>query len=124
MRPQKLQKQQMKNLPHILVKRSILAVFLTLAILCLFGFTTPPASAKEIKRLPHEPNNPKIHQVYFNTTDNREYIFNGQEWVPHDASIDTYVLKKYKKTKRSIDSSNDNGSGNNTGSSKNQGDAK
>jgi hypothetical protein len=87
--------------PCTLVKRRVLAVSLTVAALFLFGsitlLTAPSASAKEIQRLPHEPNNPKVLQVYFNTTDNREYIYNGQEWVPHDASIDTYVLKKYKK---------------------------
>lgn len=102
MRSEKLQKQQ-KTQPRTLAQRSVRAAFLTLAILCMFGFTAlltaPSASAKDIKRLPNEPNNPKIHQVYFNTTDNHEYIYNGQEWVPHDASIDTYVLKKYQKPK-------------------------
>lgn len=124
MRPQKLQKQQMKNQPHIWVKQSVLSVFLTLAILCLFSVAAPPASAKEVQHLPHEPNNPKIHQVYFNTTDNREYIYNGQEWVPHDASIDTYVLKKYKKPKNSTTLSDDREAGKKMDKSTNQGDAK
>ncbi|GFO60519.1 hypothetical protein GMST_28440 [Geomonas silvestris] len=66
-------------------------------MLCALLLAVSPASAKEVQRLPHEPSNPKIHTVYFNTTDNKEYIYNGQEWVPHDASIDSYVLKKYKK---------------------------
>jgi len=95
MRSPKLQQQETR--PHTLAHRGVLATFLTLAILCLFAFTAPSASAKDVQRLPHEPNNPKIMQLYFNTTDNREYIYNGQEWVPHDASIDSYVLKKYKK---------------------------
>lgn len=87
--------------PNILFKLRMPATILALAILCSLGFTSlltaPSASAKEIQQLPREPSNPKIHQVYFNTTVKREYIYNGQEWVPHDASIDTYVLKKYKK---------------------------
>jgi len=120
MRSRKLQKQQ-KNHPYILVKRLVRAAFFALAILCLFVFTAPSASAKEIQRLPHEPNNPKIHHVYFNTTDNREYIFNGQEWVPHDATIDTYVLKKYKKPKDSRIPSNDDGTGKKKETSTNQG---
>jgi hypothetical protein len=76
---------------------------LGMTVLCAFNvaslYRTPNAAAKDIQKLPHEPKNPKILQVYFNTTDKREYIFNGEEWVPHDASIDTYVLKKYKKPK-------------------------
>jgi len=77
----------------------MLATFFAVATLCAALLSTPPASAKAIQQLPHEPNNPKILQVYFNTTDKHEYIYNGQEWVPHDASIDTYVLKKYQKSK-------------------------
>ena len=128
MRAKKMQEHKKNRQPHIWVKRRVLAALLTLAILCLFGsitlFTAPSALAKDIQQLPHEPAKPKVHQVYFNTTDKREYIFNGEEWVPHDASIDTYVLKKYKKPKVSINSSNGNGSSNTTGSSKNQGAAK
>jgi hypothetical protein len=124
MRSQKLQQNQ-ETKPHTLAKRSVLAAFHALAILCLFVFTSlltaPSASAKEIKHLPHEPANPKVLQVYFNTTDNREYIYNGEEWVPHDASIDTYVLKKYKKPKISKNPSNGAGAGNISDSSNNQG---
>lgn len=128
MKSQTLHKHQQKTQSHILSKRSVLSKFLALVILCLFGFTSllsvPSASAKEIKKLPHEPNKPKVLQVYFNTTDKREYIYNGEEWVPHDASIDTYVLKKYKKPKLPRDHSNENGAGNNTHQPHNQGGAK
>jgi len=128
MRVKKMQEHQKNRQPHIWVKRRVLAAFLTLAILCLFGsimlFTAPSASAKDIQQLPHEPAKPKVHQVYFNTTDKREYIYNGEEWVPHDASIDTYVLKKYKKHKVSNNSSNGNGLSNTSVPSKNQGAAK
>jgi hypothetical protein len=124
MRSQKLQNQQ-ETQPRALAQRSVLAVSLTVAALLLFGsitlFTVPPASAKEIQQLPHEPNNPKVLQVYFNTTDTHEYIYNGEEWVPHDASIDTYVLKKYKKPKVSKNPSTVDGAVNTTGSSTNQG---
>ncbi len=109
--------------------KGVLTAFLTVATLSLFGFasllTPQTASAKTIKQLPHEPNNPKILQVYFNTTDNHEYIYNGEEWVPHDASIDTYVLKKYKKSKVLKDpAAGKNGSKNNASPSTNQGGSK
>ena len=107
--------QQQETQPRTLAKRGVLAVSLTVAALLLFGsitlLTASSASAKEVQRLPHEPNNPKIHQVYFNTTTNKEFIYNGQEWVPHDASIDTYVLKKYKKPKVPKTPSNNDGAG-------------
>ncbi|WP_185243321.1 hypothetical protein [Citrifermentans bremense] len=71
------------------------AMFLLLGSIAL---VTPLAAlAAEKQYLPSAPGNPTIHQVYYNTTVKREYIYNGQEWVPHDASINGYVLKKYKK---------------------------
>ncbi len=124
MRSRKLQQQQ-ENQPLTLAKRGVLAVSLTVAALFLFGsitlLTAPSVSAKEIQQLPHEPNNPKVLQVYFNTTDKHEYIYNGEEWVPHDASIDSYVLKKYKKPKVSRNPSTGSGAGNTQDSSANQG---
>ena len=114
MRSQNSQQLQ-KTQPRTLAKRGVLAVSLTVAAFLLFVsitlLTAPLASAKEIQRLPHEPNNPKIHQVYFNTTSNKEFIYNGQEWVPHDASIDTYVLKKYQKPNVPKKSSPSDGAG-------------
>ena len=82
-----------------LVKRIVFSVSITVAALSLQGFNTllTPVSAYATSAkmwLPAEPAEGKVGQVYFNTTDKREYIYNGQEWVPHDASIDTYVLKK------------------------------
>ena len=104
MSPRNLQEQQKTHLVSS-GKRGAFGTLLTLVILCLFCFTTlitaPSASAKDVPQLPQEPSNPKRHQVYFNTTDKHEYIYNGEEWVPHDASIDTYVLKKYRKPKES-----------------------
>ena len=28
--------------------------------------------------------------IYINTTDNREYIYDGAQWVPHDQTVDAY----------------------------------
>ncbi len=118
MRPQK-SPHQLDTRLNTMLTRGVSALALTVVALSLLAFTTlftvTSAAAKDIQQLPHEPNNPKIHQVYFNTTDKHEYIYNGQEWVPHDASIDTYVLKKYKKPKVDKDSPNDNGASNKTG---------
>jgi len=81
--------------------RATAAALAAVATLVFLGSATlvspQPVLAKDIPSLEHEPDNPRILQVYYNTRDKREYIFNGQEWVPHDASIDSYVLKKYKK---------------------------
>lgn len=123
MKSPKLQKHHEPQL-RTLADRGVLTTCLALAILCLFAFTAPSASAKDIQRLPHEPNKPKVNQVYFNTTDNHEYIYNGEEWVPHDASIDTYVLKKYKKSKGSKNPSHGDGSDKTKDASDNQGAAK
>lgn len=82
-------------------KKATGAVLTTAAILLLLGslLVSPhEVLARDIPSLEREPESPRILQVYFNTKDKREYIYNGQEWVPHDASIDSYVLKKYKKT--------------------------
>lgn len=94
-----LRQKRIGSLSRKFSTRSVAAALLAGAMLCAALLNAPSVSAKEVQRLPHEPNNPKILQVYFNTTDNHEYIYNGQEWVPHDASIDTYVLKKYQKPK-------------------------
>ncbi|GFO66965.1 hypothetical protein GMLC_05440 [Geomonas limicola] len=97
MRSPKLKIFQNTQLRQLFRKNAVSIISLMLVF--LFSLPTAFAIAKEVQRLPHEPNNPRILQVYFNTTDNREYIYNGQEWVPHDASIDTYELKQYKKAK-------------------------
>ncbi|QWV95818.1 hypothetical protein KP003_10825 [Geomonas nitrogeniifigens] len=95
--------------PLQLVTKSVMTACVTLVLVSLFALPVSLSFAKEVQQLPHEPNNPKIMQLYFNTTDNREYIYNGQEWVPHDASIDTYQLKKYKKPTVSKSTSNSYG---------------
>lgn len=32
--------------------------------------------------------------IYINSTDNREYIFDGAEWVPHDNTVDAHYRSK------------------------------
>lgn len=84
------------------VMAAALTTAATLLFLCAAILVAPaPGLAKEIPRLEREPDNAKVLQVYYNTKNKREYIYNGQEWVPHDASINSYVLKKYKKPKLS-----------------------
>ena len=98
MKSQQTQNQQ-ETQTLSLVKRIVFSVSITVAALSLQGFSTllSPVSAYAASAkmwLPTEPADARVGQVYFNTTDKREYIYNGQEWVPHDASIDSYVLKK------------------------------
>lgn len=62
--------------------------------------TTQKAS---IQHLATAPAVGKVGMVYFNTTDNREYIFDGSGWVPHDKSIDTYYPAADSKTVASLD---------------------
>ena len=38
-----------------------------------------------VQNLGSAPNNPKTGQHYFNTTTNREYVYNGSKWEPTDA---------------------------------------
>ncbi|GFO60525.1 hypothetical protein GMST_28500 [Geomonas silvestris] len=83
------------------VAAAALTTAATLLFLCSAILVAPaPSFAKEVPRLEREPANAKVLQLYYNTKDKREYIYNGQEWVPHDASINSYVLKKYKKPKQ------------------------
>ena len=39
-------------------------------------------------------------QIFVNTKDGREWIFDGQQWVPHDNTVDAYYeyLKTVKKS--------------------------
>src|SRR5512133_567134 len=78
----------------------ILAMLLTAALLVVAGCgdqsgsTAKTTTSVPIQKLATEPATGTLGLIYFNTTENREYIYNGAEWVPHDASIDTYVSKK------------------------------
>lgn len=50
--------------------------------------STPPQDGKQ--RLPAPPQNALLGLVYINTIDNREWIYDGRQWVPHDSSVDEY----------------------------------
>jgi len=96
--------QKMKGAdPGIIRKSGILAVFFAAALFLVAGCgdqsgSSVKASNPAVQKLAQEPVSGKIGQLYFNTTENREFIFDGTEWVPHDASIDTYVSKRSKIT--------------------------
>lgn len=41
-------------------------------------------------RLPVAPAGGVVGQVYLNTTENKEYIWDGEAWIPHSAEADTF----------------------------------
>lgn len=41
-------------------------------------------------RLAAPPSKAVFGMIYINTTTNREYIFDGAEWVPHDSSVEAF----------------------------------
>jgi hypothetical protein len=44
--------------------------------------------AAKVARLAAAPDAPRLMQVYFNTVNGREWIYDGVRWVPHDKSVD------------------------------------
>ena len=57
--------------------------------------TAAPASVKSLpksgkQRLAIAPTYAVFGMIYTNTTDNREYIYDGAQWVPHDRTVDDY----------------------------------
>ena len=95
---QKKQKTSPRRLAHMV----ILAMLFSAALLMLAGCGDQSASTVKtnapttvpIQKLATEPATGTLGLIYFNTTENREYIYTGAEWVPHDASIDTFLLKR------------------------------
>ena len=51
-----------------------------------------PARGK--MRLAVPPAKAVFGMIYINTTNNREYIFDGAGWVPHDRSVETFYSAK------------------------------
>lgn len=57
------------------------------------------------QRLAAPPAKAVFGMIYSNTANNRDYIFDGAEWVPHDQSVDTwYNTKSPRKTVAMIQS--------------------
>ncbi len=48
------------------------------------------ARVKKFPRLASAPDAPRLMEVYFNTTNGREWIYDGVRWVPHDQTVDSY----------------------------------
>ena len=48
------------------------------------------APARKLPQLASAPKSPRLMQVYFNTQDRREWIYDGVQWVPHDRSVDDF----------------------------------
>jgi predicted CxxxxCH...CXXCH cytochrome family protein len=46
------------------------------------------AAVRKVPRLSAAPANPRMMQVYFDTGNGREWIYDGVRWLPHDATID------------------------------------
>jgi hypothetical protein len=59
---------------------------------------TLPKRGKQ--RLPKAPAYALVGQIYINTTNNREWIFDGRQWVPHDNTVEEYYLKLAAGTTR------------------------
>jgi hypothetical protein len=75
-------------------------------IVCIYGYVRSPldvlaASSANENELPPRwklkgpaaPKNAIFGMIYFNTKEKREYIFDGADWVPHDASVDAYYVE-------------------------------
>lgn len=54
--------------------------------------TSFPSRGKQ--RLASAPTNAVFGMIYINTMDNREYIYDGADWVPHDKTVDDYYKAK------------------------------
>ena len=57
--------------------------------------TAAPASVKSLpkrgkQRLAAAPAYAVFGMIYINTTNNREYIYDGAQWVPHDQTVEDY----------------------------------
>jgi predicted CxxxxCH...CXXCH cytochrome family protein len=55
------------------------------------------ARVKKLPRLASAPEAPRLMQLYFNTSNGREWIYDGARWVPHDATVDSYYKELASK---------------------------
>lgn len=53
-----------------------------------------PLPARGKPRLAAPPKNAVFGMIYINIANNREYIYDGAEWVPHDQTVDDYYKAK------------------------------
>jgi hypothetical protein len=51
------------------------------------------ANSESAPKIDGAPKQAVIGQIYINTTDNRKWIYDGAQWVPHDATVDAYYQK-------------------------------
>lgn len=78
-------------------------------IICIYGYMRVPleAAAKNLVgknelplrgklRQPTAPKTAVFGMIYVNTKENREYIFDGAQWVPHDDGVDEFYRQKEK----------------------------
>jgi hypothetical protein len=54
--------------------------------------------AAKVPRLAAAPEAPRLMQVYFNTLNGREWIYDGVRWVPHDKTVDDLDASSDQKT--------------------------
>jgi hypothetical protein len=51
-----------------------------------------PLPQRGKQRLAAAPTYAVFGMIYINTTNNREYIYDGSQWVPHDKTVDDYYI--------------------------------
>jgi len=66
---------------------------------------TLPRKGKQVAAL--APPKAVFGMIWFNTAENREYIFDGADWVPRDSSVDSFYAAKAKNAAKSVDLTQD-----------------
>ena len=72
--------------------------------------TTRTAKNSEISQLPHTgkqvaatpPQLAAFGMIWHNSSNNKDYIFDGADWVPHDQSVEEYYQTKTKAAAKSV----------------------
>jgi len=49
-----------------------------------------PANADNVLKTQNAPKNGLVGQIYHDKTNNRDWIFDGAQWVPHDNTVEAY----------------------------------
>jgi hypothetical protein len=82
--------------------RGLLALAVGIGLLSVAGCTgqegaasgsgpSAPAKTRTVPRLASAPRSPRLMQVYFDTGNGREWIFDGARWVPHDDTVEEFT---------------------------------